>query len=272
MGPARTLVPTSAVLALVFAALLATSFASVKYAAANKLKRTHLPGISDQDQRWPLLNPVAPWTAVGRVNRGTGGYCSGTLIAPDKVLTAAHCLWNKRTNRWLRADALHFLAGYFRGAYIAYGKVRKLQLAFGVSMDGQGRPIDLAMDWAILILTAPMRGGAILRPISLARAADLIVLQTGTPLPQAGYSRDRAHMLTVVDRCHFLGWRKTRGGALLLHDCDATFGDSGSPVLMNIDGDLKIVGIHVATWRKDGKDRGLAVRLPDALLKPNDGR
>ena len=35
---------------------------------------------------------AAGWEAVGRLNIGGTGFCTGALIAPDLVLTAAHSL------------------------------------------------------------------------------------------------------------------------------------------------------------------------------------
>ena len=51
------------------------------------------------------------WAAVGRIDLGSRGFCSGTLIAPDVVLTAAHCLYDKATGEPFRPADLTFLAG-----------------------------------------------------------------------------------------------------------------------------------------------------------------
>ncbi|MEM8798570.1 MAG: trypsin-like serine protease, partial [Pseudomonadota bacterium] len=37
------------------------------------------------------------WEAVGKLNIDGRGFCTGALIAPDIVLTAAHCLYDKET-------------------------------------------------------------------------------------------------------------------------------------------------------------------------------
>ena len=50
-----------------------------------------------------------PWSAIGKLNNGIGS-CTATLIARDRVLTAAHCVVSARTRRFLPAASLHFLA------------------------------------------------------------------------------------------------------------------------------------------------------------------
>ena len=90
-----------------------------------------LPGIKGADDRVLVDSVAYPWSAIGRVNKAIGGFCTGALIAPRQVITAAHCLWNKRTGRWLDASSIHFVAGYRRGGYLRHGKVVSYRLSPG---------------------------------------------------------------------------------------------------------------------------------------------
>ncbi len=55
------------------------------------------------------------WEAVGRVNLVGTGFCTGTLIAPNLVLTAAHCMYDKRTGARVATRDIQFLAGWRDG-------------------------------------------------------------------------------------------------------------------------------------------------------------
>ena len=41
-----------------------------------------------------------PWSSIGKLYNEAGISCSGVVIASDKILTAAHCLFNQRTRRF----------------------------------------------------------------------------------------------------------------------------------------------------------------------------
>ena len=206
-----------------------------------------LPGIIGPDDRQSIPSAEWPWSAIGRINRAGVAHCTGTLIAPNQVLTAAHCLYDWRQRRWPPPSTLHFLAGYSRGAYVAHRRGRELVL---VPDYRPTREPDLAVaadDAAILILDAPID----IRPVPLARddTADRIV--------QAGYSQDRAYILSIDEGCRVVG--PILGGRLLLHDCDATRGDSGSPLLVVDDRQTRIVAVHVGVATGDGQAFGVAV-------------
>src|SRR3954451_13279771 len=66
---------------------------------------------------------VFPWSSVGKIYNSARSSCTGSVIAPDKVLTAAHCLFNRATSRFLQTDALHFLLGYKGGEYRSHARV-----------------------------------------------------------------------------------------------------------------------------------------------------
>ena len=53
-----------------------------------------------------------PWSALGRLNTGGRGFCTGILIGPRLVLSQAHCLYFGVEGRWRTPNELHFVAGY----------------------------------------------------------------------------------------------------------------------------------------------------------------
>ena len=88
----------------------------------------------------------------------------------------------------------------------------------------------------------------------------------GATLIQAGYSQDKAHVLSTHTDCAILGTKV--GGAFLLHGCDATKGDSGSPLLLHLDDGFVLVAMHIGSIKNSNDVMGVA--LPSStILSPN---
>lgn len=207
----------------------------------------------------PIKNSAAPAgpqassdldAAIGRLNMGNGAYCTGALIGRDLVVTASHCLYNRRTDRWVKASSLHFLLGFRSGEYSQHARVARYTVDKNFNPKAPGE--NLGAGWAILVLTAPAPAGT--APLALA-AGDLAG-DTNTEIK--GYSVRRKYALSTSSPC------RTRAvSGLLLGDCKAEQGMSGAPMIDMASG--AFVGIQVAGGRSGRRD--VLVGVPAARLR-----
>jgi protease YdgD len=203
------------------------------------------------------IDPSAPpWTAIGRVNNSVGGNCTGVLVAAGTVITAAHCVYNGRTHRFLRAEAIHVLLGFARGDYVFHGRAASYRLAVGYEPD-KG---TVGADYAVIALAEP--APASIAPLTLLREP----VEPGTAVLAVGYGRGRSFVPTVESDCHVEG-RLKEDPTVLGVDCVAPDGYSGGPLLDAAD-PTRVVGIQVARQRRGGRPRTLAIDAHAISLTP----
>jgi protease YdgD len=195
-----------------------------------------LPGIGPGDPRRPVNQAEEPWRALGRVQTELGGTCTGALVGPRLVLTAAHCLVAHRARAMVQPGSVHFLLGYDRGTAVAHARVAAYRVRPGFRPDPPG---PLASDWAVLTLERPI--GTPDRVLPLLREAP----PPRAPLMLGGYQQDRREVVLADTGCRAIGLlRLATGQAMLAHDCAGTRGASGGPLLaQGADGRWGIAGI-----------------------------
>jgi protease YdgD len=218
------------------------------------------PGIGTADPRQAPDPEALPWRALGRVQTEIGGRCTGVLVGPRHVLTAAHCLAARQDGQFVQPRSVHFLLGYHQGRWRAHGRAAELRIGAGFSHGG-ARMGPAGADWAMLVLEGPIGSPADALPM-LGE-----VPPPRTPLMLGGYQQDRPEMLLADTGCRALGtWRAPSAHVLLVHDCAGTRGVSGAPLLARQgDGSWAVAGVAVAAVHPD-LAMGLAV--PAASIGP----
>lgn len=208
-----------------------------------------LPGIIGEDDRVLLEEQGPPWDAVGHVNIGgyrTSGQCTGTLVAPAIVITAAHCVVNSATGRAFPLNDIHFLAAVRSSENKGHSTAECLRFPEGYPLAAPGETVPrpaggkvplsaLAKDAAVIVLNDAL-------DVQPALLAENVVPEPGLELTHVAYPGDRRFLPVVHNGCRLLD----ADPPFWFNDCDTHPGSSGGPVFVRESGIYKVAAIQIA--------------------------
>jgi V8-like Glu-specific endopeptidase len=198
---------------------------------------------------------VPGWEAVGRLNIAGSSMCTGSLIAPDLVLTAAHCLFDLKTGSRVSAHRIKFEAGLNGRKAKARRMVAKAVIHPAYRHFGSRRD-QTSYDLAVLRLDSPISSAEI-RPLLVA-AAPL----RGDSVDVMSYSLGRATRPSLQKGCEVLAAKQET----LVMTCRVEHGASGSPVRQRRPGAAPQLGSVVTAKAQLGSRRvSLAAAFSQAL-------
>lgn len=198
---------------------------------------------------------VPGWEAVGRLNISGRNMCTGALIAPHLVLTAAHCLYDVHTGHAINPRKIEFEAGLSSGTAKAIRGVKRAVIS-DEYVHRHGSNTQIGFDLALLVLDTPISRNTV-TPL---RTDDRP--SKGDPVMIIAYTQVSHSDQIVAHPCYILA----RQHDSVVTSCPVDLGASGAPVFaVQSGGQPRLVSVISSKAAMGGRDVSIGTVLDRVL-------
>lgn len=199
------------------------------------------------------------WEGVGLLKIGENSRCSGALIAPDLVLTAAHCLFDKSDNSRRDPRSITFNAGWRDGKSVAQRKVAYAVIEPDYNFAEKLKISNVRRDLALLQLDAPIVSTHA-NPFAIDSA-----VKVGEEVAVVSYGTGRFDAPSKQRSCAVVASQN----GVKAFTCDTVPGSSGAPIFSMEGRSPRIVSVVSGGGFRDGKPVtfGMDIEAPVEALK-----
>ncbi|MEE9428445.1 MAG: S1 family peptidase [Paracoccaceae bacterium] len=198
------------------------------------------------------------WEGVGLLIIAQQASCTGVLIEPDLVLTAAHCLYDPKSGKKTDPKLVEFRAGWRDGKSIARRQGKSAIIHPDYVNFARATGEQVRNDLALLQLSSPIQSSHA-NPFQADGGA-----QSGQQVSVVSYGAGRNDAPSRQRSCDVLD---AHNGVVVM-SCDVVPGSSGAPVFAMRNGRPRIVSL-VSAIGKSGDQQvsfGMDIRAPLAQI------
>lgn len=209
-------------------------------------------GHDDRQGQAGLDHTRAPYVGLLHAPTGSQRNGSATLVAPDRILSAAHVLFDREGGLRAPLASYRFRLGhdFTRGDYREFGVARIVAVGTRAPYeDGADH-----LDWIVLGLSEAVTG---VTPAALASQPEEL-LMPGLPLSMSGYHADvAAGMKRIRTSCRALAAPSPAAAlasatrsllaqpGIVFHDCDSAGLSSGAGIFVRQQGRDRLIAVNV---------------------------